>query len=118
MMWNQTKFAERLRQAREAYPRSGSRAWSREKAAVAMGFTRNTLDNYERGATSPTVEAAARMADYYGVTMGWLLGLTEEGGPQVKDEIGGGASQPEQILGSNPSPFGIHEVKPLSRHAC
>lgn len=108
MTWDQMKFAARLRQAREAYPRQGKRPWSREKAAVAMGFTRNTLDNYERGVTSPTVDGVARMASYYGVTMGWLLGLTDEGGPSV---------EPDQVLGGDPPLIRVNEVESLSGYA-
>ena len=108
MTWDSEKFAARLRKAREAYRPSGKRVWSREKAAVALGFTRNTLDNYERGATSPTVEAAARMAEYYGVTLGWLLGLTDEGGPSV---------EPDQVFGGHAPTGGIDEVKALAGHA-
>lgn len=97
MTWNQEKFAKRLRQAREAY-RPHGKSWSREKAAVALGFTRNTLDNYERAATSPTIESVARMADYYGVTLGWLMGISDEGGPQDPEiQGGGGVPQSSQI---------------------
>ena len=108
MTWDQSKFAARLRQAREAYRPTGKRPWSREKAAVALGFTRNTLDNYERGVTSPTVESAARMAEYYGVTLGWLLGLTDEGGPSV---------EPDQVFGGDAPTVRIDEVKALAGHA-
>ena len=108
MTWDHMKFASRLRKAREAYrPAGGTRVWSREKAAVALGFTRNTLDNYERGVTSPTIEAVSRMADYYGVTMGWLCGLTEEGGPSV---------EPDQVLGSDAPLHRIDKVESLSGH--
>jgi transcriptional regulator with XRE-family HTH domain len=106
MAWDHMKFAQRLREAREAYrPHGGTRVWSREKAAVALGFTRNTLDNYERGVTSPTIESVARMADYYGVTMGWLCCLTDEGGPSV---------EPDQVFGGDPSSLGVNEVKALA----
>lgn len=98
MTWDSQSFARRLRLARESY-RPHGRPWSREKAAVALGFTRNTLDNYERGITSPTIETVARMADYYGVTIGWLVGVTTEGGPSIPPteiEGGGGASAEHQ----------------------
>lgn len=108
MTWDEAKFASRLRQAREAYRPTGKRPMSREKAAVALGYTRNTLDNYERGVTSPTVEATARMATYYGVTLGWLLGLTDEGGPSV---------EPDQVFGGDAPTVRINEVKALAGHA-
>jgi transcriptional regulator with XRE-family HTH domain len=81
VVWDAQAFGARLRLARESLPRKGSRPVSREKAAVALGFTRNTLDNYERGVTSPTVEAVAHMATFYGVGLGWLVGATDEGAP-------------------------------------
>jgi transcriptional regulator with XRE-family HTH domain len=116
MKWDAKKFALRLRQAREAYPAPGKRLWSREKAAVALGFTRNTLDNYERGATFPTVDAVARIADYYGVTMGWLIGITDEGGPHPPEAEGKGSLEPKQVLGGDPSPLRVYEVKSLARN--
>lgn len=108
MTWDAAKFADRLRKAREAYKPTGKRPWSREKAAVALGFTRNTLDNYEHGVTSPKVADAARMAEYYGVTLGWLLGLTDEGGPSV---------EPDQVFGGDAPTVRIDEMKSLAGHA-
>jgi transcriptional regulator with XRE-family HTH domain len=116
MAWNAEKFAARLRQAREAYPSRGSRPWSREKAAVALGFTRNTLDNYERGVTFPTVDAVARIADYYGVTIGWLIGITDEGGPDTPEAVEKGSLEPQQVFSGDPSPLGVYEMKSLPRN--
>lgn len=118
MTWDQAKFAARLRMAREAYrPHGGNRVWSREKAAVALGFTRNTLDNYERGVTSPSIEVVARMANYYGVTMGWICGITDEGGPQESPRPKSGSVEPDQVFGGHAPTGGIDEVKALAGHA-
>lgn len=116
MTWESEKFTARLRQARASYSSPGSRPWSREKAAVALGFTRNTLDNYERGVTFPTVDAVARMADYYGVTLGWLIGITDEGGPTTPEAVGKGSLEPQQVFSGDPSSRGVYEMKSLPRN--
>lgn len=89
MDWSNEEFGRRLRIAREAIPsgKRPTRPISRERAAVALGLTRNTLDNYERGVTSPTLMTTAQMARFYGVSLGWLIGVSAEGGPAPKSDL-------------------------------
>lgn len=87
--WDSQNFAKRLRLARESY-RPHGRPWS--------------------------MATVAKMADYYGVSMGWLVGVTTEGGPSLPDYNGGESSEPQQVLSRDPSPGRVHEVKSLARN--
>lgn len=40
---------------------------SREKAAVMLGISAESLKNYENGKTFPTVDTVKKMEDLYGV---------------------------------------------------
>lgn len=47
---------------------------SQEEAAESCGMSRIALARYETGTRIPRAENAARLADYYGVTVDYLLG--------------------------------------------
>ena len=66
------KFCERLREVRKE---AGLR---QEDAAHDLGIQYSTYRRYEAGGTEPTVSAAARIADYFNVSLDYLAGRTEE----------------------------------------
>ena len=46
--------------------------------SYATGIDQKTLSNYETGKTKPDSEALIRLADYFGVSIDYLVGRTEE----------------------------------------
>ena len=43
-----------------------------------MGIALNTYVRYERGEREPTASTLVQMADFYGVTLDYLVGRSEE----------------------------------------
>ena len=62
-------FAQRLFQLRE------EAKIPRQKAANDLGISRNSLEYYEKGKRTPDVGMIARLAQYYGVSADYLLGM-------------------------------------------
>lgn len=72
-------FPSRLKQAREI------NGFTQVEAAEEMDIKRYLITNYETGRTQPDLETLGRMADFYGVSVDWLLGTKALHGG-VKDE--------------------------------
>jgi len=51
---------------------------SRERVAEDLGYPASTLANWEDGKTSPNVDCVWDVADYYGVTVDYLIGRTDD----------------------------------------
>ena len=66
-----TKFPERLRQLRE------ERGVSQAAVSKEMGVSRYTVYSYEKGKTEPTLDGLVILANYFDVTVDYLLGLTD-----------------------------------------
>lgn len=65
-------FSESLRECRK---RSGL---SQEDAARCLEVAYSTYRRYEQGGMEPTVSEAARMADFFGVSLDYLAGRGKE----------------------------------------
>ena len=50
---------------------------SQASAAEEMGISNTALNNYEKGLRKPKYDALKKIADYYGVTIDYLLGVDE-----------------------------------------
>jgi transcriptional regulator with XRE-family HTH domain len=50
---------------------------SRHSVAKDLFLKDQTLEKYEKGDTLPNIEKAAEIAQYYGVSVDWLLGIEE-----------------------------------------
>lgn len=50
---------------------------SQEKLAAALGVSRMTVNNYENEKRAPDIDFARHIADYFGVTVEFLMGRTE-----------------------------------------
>ena len=61
-------FGRRLQQLRER------RRISRRVLAELCGLSQNAVGRYERGERRPTFETVVVLADFFGVTVDWLLG--------------------------------------------
>lgn len=51
---------------------------SQEAAAEAIGISSSALSSYESGMRKPKYEKVEKIADYYGVSVDYLLGETDE----------------------------------------
>ena len=67
----------RITEARNA------RGWSQEQLAEAVGTTQQTLQRWESGRTDPQVGKVEAVSAALGVTMSYLLGVSDEMYPVV-----------------------------------
>lgn len=75
-----TSIAERLKNLRS------TKGVNQDTAAEACDMSRVALARYETGARIPRAENAARLADYYGVTVDYLLGREDQPAPAPAQE--------------------------------
>ena len=68
------KFCDRLRICRM------DQKLTQEDAAHALGIRYSTYNRYERGLSEPDISLAARIADYYRVSLDYLAGRSGEKG--------------------------------------
>ncbi len=62
----------RLKELRE------SRHISQKELSSKFGYAQNTLSNWENGNREPDFDTAQKLADFFGVTVDYLLGRTDE----------------------------------------
>lgn len=74
-------LAQRLSQLRE------EAKIPRQKAANDLGISRNSLEYYEKGKRTPDANMVARLAQYYGVSMDYLLGFSEYRNPENEKPV-------------------------------
>ena len=65
-------FAKRLQKLRE------KRGVSRYVLSELCGLSKNQIARYERGERAPTAEALCALAEYFGVTVDYLLCREED----------------------------------------
>lgn len=65
------RLPEQLRKLRKR------RGYSQEEIATLLFIHRSTYSYYETGQTQPTLEILAALAQFYHVSLEYLLGLTE-----------------------------------------
>lgn len=65
-------LGKRLKQARE------ESRYTQIVAAKKLGISNGTLSGYEREYRDPDTDILNRMADLYDVSVGWLMGRTDE----------------------------------------
>lgn len=56
---------------------------SQTKLAEALNIQRQTVSNYANGQSSPDWKTLSRIADYFGVSVDWLLGRTQTETPDA-----------------------------------
>lgn len=67
-------FSDRLKECRK---KTGV---SQEDAAKCLEIAYSTYRRYEQGGTEPTISEAARMAEFFGVSLDYLTGRKDERG--------------------------------------
>ena len=65
-------FAERLKELRN------EQNLSQRKLAKALGVNQKTISSYENNAYEPPQALQVEIADFFGVTLDYLMGRTEE----------------------------------------
>lgn len=70
-----TVETDRLRQLREV------RGWTQQELADMCGVNKLQVHRYETGITAPPADKLRRLAEVFGVSSDYLLGLTDD--PQV-----------------------------------
>ena len=66
------KFCERLRELRN------KAGLVQEDVAHDLNIRYSTYRRYEAGGTEPTISSAARIADYFNVSLDYLAGRTDQ----------------------------------------
>lgn len=66
------KFCERLKEVRK------KAGLVQEDAALKLNIRYSTYRRYEQGGTEPSISDAARIADFFGVSLDYLAGRTED----------------------------------------
>lgn len=61
-------FASRIKKARE------NTGFTQREVAKETGIIQSTIAKYEIGALQPDLEKLGTLADFYGVSVDWLLG--------------------------------------------
>ena len=60
------------------------RGWSQQQLAKKIGTSGPIIGRYERGAMTPSVEVAKKLADTFGVTLDFLV--DDKGAADIKDK--------------------------------
>lgn len=61
-------FTQKLKQARKNI------GFTQKEVCKELDIPQSTLANYETGRTQPDLETLAKLADFYEVSIDWLLG--------------------------------------------
>jgi transcriptional regulator with XRE-family HTH domain len=70
-------LSEKIKELREAH------GLTQEELATALGLSRPTITKYERNERVPDLIIATRMAEYFGVSLDYLVGRK----PSIKEKI-------------------------------
>lgn len=57
---------------------------SQEKIAQKLGISQRAYSNYETGTREPDIETMIKLADYFGVTIDYLFGRSDEPNTSLK----------------------------------
>lgn len=66
-MYTET-FSQKLKKARE------NTGFTQREVSKETGIPQSTIANYEIGRTQPDIENLGILADFYGVSVDWLIG--------------------------------------------
>jgi len=62
-------FSQRLKKARE------NTGFTQREVARDTGISQPSIAQYETGAREPDIETLGRLAEFYGISLDWLLGI-------------------------------------------
>ncbi len=75
-------FSERLKTLRTEM------GLTQNQLAQELGLSNKTISVYEKGTSSPTLETLEKMASYFGVTIDFLIGYSNDRNPKVRQLSG------------------------------
>lgn len=89
-----SKFSDRFKQLRK------ERGLTQQGLATELGFTKSSVNMYERGEREPGLESLETIADFFNVDMDYLLGASNTPNRflAVADESGNPTTAPDNIL--------------------
>lgn len=89
-----SKFSDRFKQLRK------ERGLTQQGLATELGFTKSSVNMYERGEREPGLESLETIADFFNVDMDYLLGASNTPNRflAVADGSGNPATAPDNIL--------------------
>jgi transcriptional regulator with XRE-family HTH domain len=70
-MFRQEIFCERLRSLRQSHD------LTLEQLANELGLVKQTINNWEKGVRAPSLEASIALAEYFNVSLDYLVGLSD-----------------------------------------
>lgn len=76
-----TLFAKRLAKLRK------ERQMSQQQLALMLGCSRGQIGNYELGSREPDILTLVKIADFFQVTLDYLIGKTEIRTSKVKESV-------------------------------
>lgn len=65
-------FSSRLRELRKAHQ------YTQKQTAIAIGTTEQNFQRYERGTQQPTLPVLIALADYFDVSLDYLVGRSDD----------------------------------------
>ena len=71
---------------------------SQEEVAIFLEITQQAYANYERGARNPDPDMLSKIADYFGVSVDYLLGRSDN--PSPAGEVFAASSKDEDFYGN------------------
>ena len=71
---------ERLKSERERYSQGKRKVISKIVISNLIGLPTSAIGQYERGERLPSAESLAKISQFYGCSVDYLLGLTNERG--------------------------------------
>ncbi|MDR2568953.1 MAG: helix-turn-helix domain-containing protein [Oscillospiraceae bacterium] len=80
-------FSQRLKKARE------NTGFTQREVSRDTGISQPSIAQYETGAREPDIETMGRLAEFYGVSVDWLLGMGGknnfdlDGIPRIKNSV-------------------------------
>lgn len=57
-----------------------------DELGVKLNMPKSSLSRYENEESDPSIETVKKIAQFYGVTIDWLAGISEEREPSYLDE--------------------------------
>jgi transcriptional regulator with XRE-family HTH domain len=70
-MFRQELFCERLRSLRQSHD------LTLEQLANELKLVKQTIGNWEKGVRAPSLEASIALAEYFNVSLDYLVGLSD-----------------------------------------
>lgn len=77
------ELKDRLRELRESIVLEDGKKCSQKQFAEIIGVKQNNYNNWENG-REPNLQTLIKIADYYGVTLDYLVGHSDEKHPELK----------------------------------